>query len=199
MRRGDGLGAGIVDLGAWVAGCAGPAHLGVTEMDAPDRSDEDGETHLTFERDGEEYLTLTAGYSEGYRESVNQYPFRLSTSHREGTRLDSLSYRLYRANRAQQFSEFYLRTHGGTPWPELTLQRDRDGQGVRLAVPDLGFQGTGTVSLDFIVQPDQPSTASDPFVLGLDATFRLSDTSPFGRDYRARATEDVEFPPAGGQ
>lgn len=128
-----------------------------------------------------------------YRPSVNQLPFRLSTWHRDGTRLDSLRYHLYQADRNPQFSEFYVRTPGGTPWPEMTFERDRTGRGVHLDVPDLGVQGSGTVSLSFLLEPDESARSSESFELGIGATFRLSETSRLGRDYRAQINQSVEL------
>jgi hypothetical protein len=40
-------------------------------------------------------------------------------------------------------------------WPETTFCRD--GRGVILAVKDLGWYGTGTVTLNFILIPNQHS------------------------------------------
>lgn len=194
ISRRNALRAGALGLGATLAGCSGPAHLGTTDLTDLGRNDEDGETHFTFRRGGEDYLTLSVQYHQGYRQSVNQLPVRLSTWHRDGTRLNSLRYHLFRADRAQEFSEFYLQTPGGKPFPEMTFQRDRNGRGIHLEVPDLDFQGRGTVSLDFIIEPDRPNDASGPFTLGIEAGFRLAETSPLGRDFKADLLQDVELP-----
>jgi|AntRauTorcE11898_2_1112593.scaffolds.fasta_scaffold02804_5 hypothetical protein len=188
------LAAGVLGLGASLTGCAGPAHLGTTELSEPERTDKDGETHFTFQRSGDDYLTLSVQYHEGYRSSTNQLPIRLSTWHRDRPRLNSLRYHLYRVDRDQQFSEFFLRTPTGNPFPEITFQRDRNGRGIRLDVPDLDFQGSGTVSFDFIIEPDRPIDASGSFVLGLNADFRLSETSPLGQDFKASVSQDIELP-----
>ncbi|WP_254280676.1 hypothetical protein [Haloarcula marina] len=193
ISRRKALSVGGLALGSALAGCAGPAHLGTTELTNPERNEEDGETHFTFRRDGDDYLTLSVLSQEDYRSSVNQLPIRLSVSHRDGTVLNSLTYHLYRADRDQEFSEFYLRTPGGAPFPEMTFQRDSNGRGIRLAVPDLDFQGSGTVSFDFIIEPDRPAESTGPFVLGLNAEFRLSETSPLGRDFKASVSQDVEL------
>lgn len=187
------LRAGALCVGSALTGCSGPAHLGVTDLDGPEREDENGETHFTFERGGGRVLTLTVQFHQGYRPSVNQFPIRLSVWHREGTRLDSLQYHLYRADRSQDFSEFYLRTPSGTPFPEMVFQRDRNGQGIRIDVPDLGFQGSGTVSLDLIVEPDSPDDTPEAITLGIESEFRLAETSPLGRNFRAQVAQDVEL------
>lgn len=197
ISRRTALRAGVLGVGTTLAGCSGPAHLGTSELTDLDRDDEDRETHFTFRRGGEDQLTLSVLYHQGYRPSVNQLPLRLSTWHRDGTRLNSLRYHLFRADRAQEFSEFYLRTPGGVPFPELTLKRDRNGQGVHLDIPDLGFQGRGTVTLDFIIEPARQNDASGPFRLGVDAGFRLAETSPLGRDFEAELSREVELPRSG--
>lgn len=185
--------AGALGLGATLAGCSGPAHLGTTDLTELERNDEDGDTHFTFRRGGDDYLTLSVQY-RGYRPSVDQLHVRLSTWHRDGTRLDSLRYHLFRADQAQEFSEFYLRTPGGSPFPEMTFQRDSDGRGVHLEVPDLDFQGQGTVSFDFIIEPDRSTDAPESFVLGIGAGFRLAETNPLGRNFNASVSQDVELP-----
>lgn len=185
------LGTCAVGLGSALAGCSGPLHLGVTGLGEPSRTTEDRETNLAFRRDGEEYLTLSVLQRSSPQSSRTQLRFRLSTSHRDGTRLGSMRYHLYLADRDQDFSEFYLQTPGGRPWPEMTFERDKDGRGVHVNVPDLGFQGTGTVSLDFILEPDAVDDGATSVALGLDASFRLSDTDPFGRNYRAETSQTV--------
>lgn len=193
ISRRNVLRAGGLGLGVTLPGCAGPAHLGTTDLTDLERVDEDGETHFTFRRGGDDYLTLSLQYHQGYRPSVNQLPVRLSTWHRDRTRLTSLRYHLYRADRAQEFSDFYLRTPGGSPFPEIVFQRDRNGRGIHLEIPDLDFQGRGTVSLDFIIEPDRSNDTSGPFVLGIEADFRLAATSPLGRDFAASLSEHVEL------
>jgi hypothetical protein len=194
FSRRQALRAGVLGLGAGLAGCSGPAHLGTADLTDLERNDQDGETHFTFRRSGEDYLTLSVQYHEGYRPSANQLPIRLSTWHREGTRLNALQYHLYRADQAQEFSEFYLKTPGGQPFPEMTFHRDRNGRGIRLEIPDLDFQGSGTVSLDFIIEPDRSHDESGPFILGINAEYRLAETSPLGRDFKADLAQQVELP-----
>lgn len=194
ISRREALHAGVLGIGATLAGCAGPAHLGTTDLTDLRRNDEDGETHFTFRRAGKDYLTLSVQYHQGYRSSVNQLPVRLSTWHRDGTRLNSLRYHLFRGDRGQEFSEFYLQTPGGKPFPEMTFQRDMNGNGIHLEIPDLDFQGSGTVSLDFIIEPDRSNDASGPFVLGIEAGFGLAETSPLGRDFNAGVSQEVELP-----
>jgi hypothetical protein len=76
----------------------------------------------------------------------------------------------------------------------MTFQRDRNGHGIHIDIPDLDFQGRGTVTLDFIIEPDRPNNASGPFMLGINAGFRLSERSPLGRDFKADVSQDVELP-----
>jgi hypothetical protein len=65
------------------------------------------------------------------------------------TRLRSLRVRI---NAGAAASTVRLSVPGGSPWePVVRFYRAQQGEGVVLDIPDLGFQGRGTVTLEFLV------------------------------------------------
>jgi hypothetical protein len=68
--------------------------------------------------------------------------------------LDSLHLRFSSAN----FMQVYLEMPEGYPWSPINFHQDSDGKSVIFGVDDLGFQGSGTVTLDFLMRPWQSQT-----------------------------------------
>jgi hypothetical protein len=68
--------------------------------------------------------------------------------------LDSLHLRFSSAN----FMQMYLEMPGGYPWSPINFHQDIDGKSVIFGVDDLGFQGSGTVTIDFLMRPWQSQT-----------------------------------------
>lgn len=140
----------------------------------------------------DESVTLAADVRI-YQLDNNMYGLSVRSSHTEGvdTKLDSLDLTLNVARRS--LPEVALRTPGGHPWEPIHLQQTTDGQGVTLEVPDLGFQGTGTVSLDFLVGPYQPDDIPESiwvdFNAGLHREERIQLTS-----YEADSLVEVPMP-----
>jgi hypothetical protein len=75
-------------------------------------------------------------------------PVLVSIWHLEETELDSLFLKFY----GTHYIQVYLEVPGGS-WPPINFQRTSDGKGASLEVDDLGFQGTGTVTLEFLLSP----------------------------------------------
>jgi hypothetical protein len=73
-------------------------------------------------------------------------PVLVSIWHSEETELDSLFLRFYGSGHFN----VYLEAPGGG-WPQIHFQRASDSRGVTFEVKDLGFQGTGTVTLQFLL------------------------------------------------
>jgi len=80
---------------------------------------------------------------------------RFSIWHLETTELDSLHLRFSSAN----FMQAYLEMPGGYPWSPINFHQNNDGKSIIFAVDDLGFQGVGTVTLDFLLRPGQGQTS----------------------------------------
>jgi hypothetical protein len=79
---------------------------------------------------------------------------RFSIWHLETTELDSLHLRFSSANLMQ----VYLEMPGGYPWSPVNFHQDSDGKSIIFGVDDLGFQGSGTVTLNFLMNPWQNET-----------------------------------------
>ncbi|HUW47623.1 MAG TPA: hypothetical protein VMW36_02630 [Patescibacteria group bacterium] len=79
---------------------------------------------------------------------------RFSIWHIEKTELDSLYLRFSSANPMQA----YLEMPSGYPWSPISFHQDTDGKSVIFKVDDLGFQGSGTVTFDFLLRPGQDQT-----------------------------------------
>jgi hypothetical protein len=52
-----------------------------------------------------------------------------------------------------QHIEVYLEAPAGQPWPLTSFHRSSDGKGAEFEVKDLGIQGSGTITLQFILKP----------------------------------------------
>lgn len=125
--------------------------------------------------------------------SDNMYDLRIRTSHTDGadTHLDSLRLRLDPGK--QPIPEVALRTPGGHPWEPIHFQRTSDGQAVMVDVPDLGFQGTGTVSLEFLVGPYPSGEAPEHITIDFDAGLHESRLLKL-TDYQADALVEAPMP-----
>lgn len=82
-------------------------------------------------------------------------PVLVQIWHSEETELDSMFLKFFAGT---GFIEAYLEVPGGS-WPPIYFHQSRDGKGTVLEVDDLGFQGSGTVTLHFLLEafPEQPS------------------------------------------
>ena len=76
-------------------------------------------------------------------------PMRVSIWHESDTHLHSLKF-VFSSN---DFLSIALEVPDGYPWSSLDFHRTKsDMKGVEFYVADLGIQGTGTVTLDFLVE-----------------------------------------------
>lgn len=75
-------------------------------------------------------------------------PVLVSIWHLKGTELDSLFLKFSGIN----YIQIYLEAPRGS-WPPIHFRQSSDGKGTVLEVDDLGFQGTGTVTLQFLLRP----------------------------------------------
>jgi hypothetical protein len=53
----------------------------------------------------------------------------------------------------------YLEMPEGYPWSPIKFHQDHDGQSIIFEVDDLGFQGSGTVTVNFLIRPWQGQTS----------------------------------------
>ena len=82
-------------------------------------------------------------------------PVLVQIWHSEETELDSMFLKFFAGT---GFIEAYLEVPGGS-WPPIYFHQSRDGKGAVLEVDDLGIQGSGTVTLNFLLKafPEQSS------------------------------------------
>lgn len=79
---------------------------------------------------------------------LTEIPARVSIWHEQGTKLKSLKL----VFSSDDFLSVALHVPEGYPWPNIEFHRTSDSKGVLFYVADLGFQGTGTVTLEFFVE-----------------------------------------------
>jgi hypothetical protein len=89
-------------------------------------------------------------------------PIVFSISHVNGTELDSLTLRF---TTEPYVTSLFLEA-SSYEWSGAEFHRD--GAGILLSVKDLGWYGTGTITLDFLLDPDPQSS-----VLGLTVDFSM--------------------------
>jgi hypothetical protein len=111
----------------------------------------------------------------GFDREDGEGRFRLSVSHDGDLRAERLRYRLrVPAGDLETAVDLYLQRPSGDPWPPITFRRDDGPSGTLVSVDDLGRQGIGTVTLDFLAD-----TAAE--VEGFDLTVEaLATFSGFG-------------------
>ena len=185
--------AGAAGVGALsLSGCAaGPVAslTGPERLDGPETESEDGELDLTY-TDGEtRTLSLAAQY--GYSDRTGSIRLRISAWHRKGTTLDSLDLRLRApASGVDPVTGVYLKTPFPGPGPSVTFETAQDGVGKHLSIPDLGFYGSGTFTLDFEIDP---ASMPDRFPVALAQSYTLSEEGTFGTVYSAKSTDVIEI------
>ncbi len=123
------------------------------------------EMHVIFyDSSGERVATATLMNRGLHGECMS---FRFSLWHEEGTKIKSLKLKLT----PSATSEIYLKTPDGYPWNPIKLQHSEDAHSIIFEVPDLGFQGKGTITLDFMVLPLEES---DNLSIHFDIEFGMS-------------------------
>ena len=95
---------------------------------------------------------------------VTQIPLTVSIWHELGTKLKSLRLTFS----SDEILSIALDVPGGYPWPNLEFHHTEDGKGVLFYVADLGLQGSGTVTPEFLVE-----MASNKQRLNLNVTVQL--------------------------
>lgn len=79
---------------------------------------------------------------------LTEIPAMVSVWHEQGTKLKSLKL----VFSSDDFLSVAMQVPEGYPWPNIEFHRTSDSKGVLFYVADLGFQGTGTVSSEFLVE-----------------------------------------------
>ncbi|USS40797.1 hypothetical protein NF865_00780 [Thermococcus aggregans] len=110
---------------------------------------EPDEVHSNFyDSKGERVATLSIMKRHYLQEDV--ISFRVNVWHKDGWKTKSLKLVIT----PNVSAEVYLKIPEGYNWNPLKLQRNRDNlNSAVLEIPDLGVQGVGSTTLDFIVVP----------------------------------------------
>jgi hypothetical protein len=117
---------------------------------------------------------------------LTEIPATVSIWHQESTKLKSLELTFS----SQEFLSVALNVPGGFPWPNLEFHHTSDSKGVLFHVADLGFQGTGTVTLDFFIEM-QSSQKTLSFNLYAHLTMQKDAPFTFSREV-AESQVDVQ-------
>ncbi len=173
-----------------LAGCVVGSEpvVGSTALSGPTHRSDGAETHLAFARGGETVATISF-LGRGFDTEDGVARFRLSVSHDADLRAERLRYRLRApADELGAAVDLYLQRPAGTPWPPITFRRDDEQLRTLVEVADLGRQGVGTVTLDFLAET---AAEVDGFDLAVDA---LVTFSGFGvGQFRATGSFDHRF------
>lgn len=187
--------AGLGGIG--LVGTAGyVAIVGSRTLSNPaEEREADGETHLRFQADDEWVATLTV--SPGTRRysgaSGGEVPVDVSIAHREGTTITSLALGLRtRSHDGSGYSpvEVALATPWGTPHPALQLYTDPRGGGTILEVEEMGGQGRGTTTFEFLLTGVDASTSD----LGVNATVDLATRDALEGGYTLEGRTLIRLP-----
>jgi len=107
--------------------------------------------------------------------TTERVPVMISIWHLEGTELDSLMLKIS----GQDFViPVFLEAPGSSSWPEFHFHLSEDGRGVALDIEDLGLQGSGTVTLNFLLSP---SSAQSSFQLEVSLSMHWEGILPLTR------------------
>lgn len=184
--------AGLGGIG--LIGTAGYAAIGGsrTLSNPTVEREADGETHLRFRADDERVATLTVSPGRRYSGAGGGgVPVDVSIAHREGTAITSLALELRTlAPGGNPPAQVALTTPWGTPHPALQLYTDpRDG-GTILEVAEMGGQGRGTTTFEFLLTGVDASTSE----LEVDATADLAASNALEGGYTLEGRTLVHLP-----
>lgn len=179
------LGATGAAAATTLTGCS---VLPARTLDDPEREVESRSAVLDYHDDGERIAEVAVidkwGNADRWR-----YPLRTLIWHAEDTTLERLEY-TFRPVGTGRAPEFYLQRPGGHPWEPIRFSRTEGGNGAVLSIPDLGIQGRGSVTLEFIVRVHD----EEPLDLRVDVDAALSSDGLLGRDYRIEGSIERTLP-----
>jgi len=171
--------------GAWVAaamalalllGVAGCVFASGTEELSQDlvQNPEDGTYTSLFFSEAEDVGVVVADAFLVVGCWENLCTISLDIWHEEGTVVDEISLEF---DPLQPYDALALQTPGGYPWPLAQFQHTPSG--VIYSIPDLGFQGTGTMRFEFLLGSDallSVDSAADQVCLHIDFSMHKGGT-----------------------
>jgi len=117
---------------------------------------------------------------------LTEIPAMVSIWHEQGTKLKSLKL----VFSSDDFLSVALDVPEGYPWPNIEFHRTIDSKGILFYVADLGFQGTGTVTLEFFVEMQTNRQRLD-FSVYFQITMQKEAPLTFSRE-AAEAQADIQ-------
>lgn len=142
------------------------------------------DSSLNFYKDGQKFLSYFV--RTGYNNETNQLAMLLSTWHKGGTHLDSLKTILHlpKDPSGNLLGIVYLKRPDGYPFPSIDFHRNEDFDTTVINIPDLGFQGDGTVTLELMI--DLFDSEVEDFNISLVMEGGLSEKGILGQKYMVR-------------
>lgn len=182
MDRRRFLAASVAASALPLAGCAARR----TTLRDPEIEREDEETHLVY-RDGGVRVAVVSYMSRQRVGSPPPYGLWFHVGHDESTSVESLRVELDTAPARRPKPAVYLQAPDGHPYPEMHYHTDAETGAAVVDVPDTGEQGSGSMSLEFLVAP----LSAEPVTVVGDATVELSGRRFVGETYEL--SDRVEF------
>lgn len=175
-------------LSTALAGCSA---LPSRTLADPEREERSRTTILNYYVDGDRVaeVAMTDLWRAEDAYGHWQFPFRTNVWHADGYTLESLRY-VFRPRGVDHPPEFYLQRPGGYPWEPIEFARGDDPHETILEVPDLGFQGRGSVAFELIAAVYE----DEPFELAVDVAAALDADGITDRDYRIEGTLERTIP-----
>lgn len=157
------------------------------ELSAQEQGDRGMEYTVPFQNDDGDTVARATIETVPLQENLSR--LRVNVTQEGDTVLDSLRLQF---ETGQDASNLAFQTPGGSPWPSVEYQATDEPQGAEFEVSDLGDQGDGSVTLDFLIGPDAP-----PDQVTIDTSFSLheDDGSTFQfTQQEGEVTFEVEIP-----
>lgn len=175
-----------------VAGCTAIASQ--TTLSDPTIEQEDhGETHLTFNTDGERLavITIQPGRRRYSGHGGDSTPVDIQIWHRDPTKIDSLKLRLRAPpSGVGPPAQVALTAPPWTPHPSIQLYTDRQDSSTIFEIDEMGDQGDGTMPFEFALSGLEKSTSE----LFVDAAVGLTEQGVLGQNYSLEGRTRTPLP-----
>lgn len=181
-------GTGLLSL----AGCTAIASQSTLDNPTVEREN-DGETHLVYKTDQEELATVTIqpGRERYTGSGDGSLPVDVSLWHRDETKIESLRLKLRAPpSGAGVPAQIALTAPAWNPHPSIQFYTDRDDGGMILEIDEMGEQGDGTITFEFILTALAESVSE----LRVDVTAQLTENSVRDKAYTIEGRTRVPLP-----
>lgn len=172
-------------LATTLAGCSVRS---TRTLDDPEHERRSDSTLLHYYA-GDERIAEVSLMDRWFPEHRWQFPVRTNLWHGEDYTTEGLEYE-FRPLDSEYPPELYLKRPDGYPWEPIEFSRTEDADGTVVSIPDLGFQGRGSVALAFLVVVYD----DEPFDLQVDVEATLENDGLLGRDVRIEGSMTRTIP-----